>query len=425
MPLIIQYNKRDLPDALPVEELEAKLNPWGKPVLRGRGELRARGLPHPEGLGGTWFWNRSTSAPVRRRRRVLVRLLAPRPHAPAPAPGQANARGSKSHEAPAPAPAPSPAIPPGAARADLGSEHARPKPKRRRLPCRTPPGCHASVAFPGPRCQKRVKTAPAASAPPPPFPNPAASACRGSGSGSGFPVQRQPSGSGSQCSSSRASAESLPDASVAWANRNRRHPTPPIGPLRLRNPGRLRRKRLLVHPACGSTMGAPLPPPGLSMAQTASHPSRSRQTGVRCTACPATAAALGQTGIQRRVPALANPAARRSSRSSPWSSERSPSEPAAEPAADRCPVTQLPALNPHRRVNSSRRSALQGNATGNPNAVPRPVPQSTRFKPRSQTVTITPASGRSPARASGSVLTPAWCSAAVGAGVARISMGLI
>jgi len=31
IPLIIQYNKRDLPDALPVEQLEANLNRWGAP----------------------------------------------------------------------------------------------------------------------------------------------------------------------------------------------------------------------------------------------------------------------------------------------------------------------------------------------------------------------------------------------------------
>lgn len=31
--LVIQYNKRDLPDALSVEEMEAKLNPWGVPTF--------------------------------------------------------------------------------------------------------------------------------------------------------------------------------------------------------------------------------------------------------------------------------------------------------------------------------------------------------------------------------------------------------
>ncbi len=31
LPLVLQWNKRDLPDALPVEELEAKMNDWGVP----------------------------------------------------------------------------------------------------------------------------------------------------------------------------------------------------------------------------------------------------------------------------------------------------------------------------------------------------------------------------------------------------------
>lgn len=33
IPLVMQYNKRDLPDALPVPELEAKLNRWGVPYV--------------------------------------------------------------------------------------------------------------------------------------------------------------------------------------------------------------------------------------------------------------------------------------------------------------------------------------------------------------------------------------------------------
>lgn len=35
MPMVIQYNKRDLPDALPVPELEAALNPAGRPSFEG------------------------------------------------------------------------------------------------------------------------------------------------------------------------------------------------------------------------------------------------------------------------------------------------------------------------------------------------------------------------------------------------------
>lgn len=33
LPIVLQYNKRDLPDALPVEALNAKLNPWGVPYF--------------------------------------------------------------------------------------------------------------------------------------------------------------------------------------------------------------------------------------------------------------------------------------------------------------------------------------------------------------------------------------------------------
>ncbi len=33
VPIILQYNKRDLPDAMPVEELEKMLNPWGVPYV--------------------------------------------------------------------------------------------------------------------------------------------------------------------------------------------------------------------------------------------------------------------------------------------------------------------------------------------------------------------------------------------------------
>lgn len=35
LPLVIQYNKRDLPDAMPVEELDAQLNPWHAPAFEG------------------------------------------------------------------------------------------------------------------------------------------------------------------------------------------------------------------------------------------------------------------------------------------------------------------------------------------------------------------------------------------------------
>lgn len=36
IPLVIQYNKRDLPDAVPVEELRAALNPWNAPEVEAK-----------------------------------------------------------------------------------------------------------------------------------------------------------------------------------------------------------------------------------------------------------------------------------------------------------------------------------------------------------------------------------------------------
>src|SRR5436190_6000039 len=33
IPLVLQYNKRDLPDALPADALNAKMNPWGVPYF--------------------------------------------------------------------------------------------------------------------------------------------------------------------------------------------------------------------------------------------------------------------------------------------------------------------------------------------------------------------------------------------------------
>ena len=44
IPLVLQYNKRDLPDAVPIRELEATFNPTGKPQFeacahRGQGVM--------------------------------------------------------------------------------------------------------------------------------------------------------------------------------------------------------------------------------------------------------------------------------------------------------------------------------------------------------------------------------------------------
>jgi signal recognition particle receptor subunit beta len=45
MPLVIQYNKRDLPDAVPIPVLEARLNKWGAPHVEATASTGTGVLP--------------------------------------------------------------------------------------------------------------------------------------------------------------------------------------------------------------------------------------------------------------------------------------------------------------------------------------------------------------------------------------------
>ena len=63
-PMVIQYNKRDLPNALPIEELNAALNPRGVPLLRGRGRGGQGRRGHPQGRDGVGF--QGPGGPLRR-----------------------------------------------------------------------------------------------------------------------------------------------------------------------------------------------------------------------------------------------------------------------------------------------------------------------------------------------------------------------
>lgn len=53
MPLVIQYNKRDLPDALPIEELEQLLNPQGVPAYEGVANTGQGVFPTLKALAGS------------------------------------------------------------------------------------------------------------------------------------------------------------------------------------------------------------------------------------------------------------------------------------------------------------------------------------------------------------------------------------
>ena len=108
IPFVIQYNKRDLPAAVPVAELNTKINRWGVPTyeavaVKGDGVMQTlKGLSKMiiERLNDDYGKQPGTSAPA------PAAKAAPAP-APAPAPKPAPAA-----KAPPPAPAPAPS-PPG------------------------------------------------------------------------------------------------------------------------------------------------------------------------------------------------------------------------------------------------------------------------------------------------------------------------
>jgi signal recognition particle receptor subunit beta len=94
LPLVLQWNKRDLPDALPVEELEAKLNAWGVPTFEAVAVTGEGVFPTLKCLSGM----------------VLETLNRDQREAPAPAPAAAAPMGAASPPPAAPAPA-TPAVP--------------------------------------------------------------------------------------------------------------------------------------------------------------------------------------------------------------------------------------------------------------------------------------------------------------------------
>ena len=51
LPHVIQYNKRDVPNALPVDNMDRAMNRFGRADSRGSGEHRRRCLPDPARAG--------------------------------------------------------------------------------------------------------------------------------------------------------------------------------------------------------------------------------------------------------------------------------------------------------------------------------------------------------------------------------------
>src|SRR5262245_18227002 len=158
IPLVIQYNKRDLPGALSVPELNAKVNTAGAPVfeavaVKGEGVMQTlKGISKlvVDRLNEEYAPVKSTAAPAA--------AAAPAARAPAPAAAPAASRPA-SGVSPAPAAArPAPPPPPPARPAPPPPPAARPAP---------PPPPAPRPAAPAPAPRPAPAPAPAARAPEP------------------------------------------------------------------------------------------------------------------------------------------------------------------------------------------------------------------------------------------------------------------
>jgi signal recognition particle receptor subunit beta len=157
IPFVIQYNKRDLPAAVPIAELNTKINRWGVPTyeavaVKGEGVMQTlKGLSKMiiERLNDDYGKQPGTSAPA-----PAPKASEARPSAPAakpapvstpaakPAPVAASAPGPRSVPmTPAARPSPTPAPPPARASTPAARQHstssAKPSPVTAR-PATTP-----------------------------------------------------------------------------------------------------------------------------------------------------------------------------------------------------------------------------------------------------------------------------------------------
>jgi signal recognition particle receptor subunit beta len=171
IPMVIQYNKRDLPDALPVEELEAKINRFGAPSFEGIASSGQGVFPTLKSLAANVLdtIHEQTGAAGAAR-------SAPAPAAAAPAPA---APATAQPSAPLPAPAaqqpvqqPAPAMAPAAQQSAAPAMPApsMPTPAAAELPMAAAPApapAPAPVA-PSPELRLAQPTAPPSMPPSPP-----------------------------------------------------------------------------------------------------------------------------------------------------------------------------------------------------------------------------------------------------------------
>jgi hypothetical protein len=155
IPVVFQWNKRDLPTALPVEELNKRMNPMGAPTFEAVASTGEGVFPTLKALASLVLESIN-----REKKRPAARAAAPAPAAAAPAGAPARpARPAPARPAPArPAPAR-----PGAAAAQPAARAPAQRPQRSgpgaRRPAAAPPAAATAQARARTRKPKRAEPA--------------------------------------------------------------------------------------------------------------------------------------------------------------------------------------------------------------------------------------------------------------------------
>lgn len=160
IPVVFQWNKRDLPTALPVEELQKRMNPMGAPSFEAVASTGEGVFPTLKALASLVL--ESINREKKDGGRSPAKAAAPAPAAAAPAAGPARPTRSAPPARPAPArPAPARPAPARPAPARPAAAPARPAARApaQRPPRAAPPATATAQARPRTRKPKRAEPA--------------------------------------------------------------------------------------------------------------------------------------------------------------------------------------------------------------------------------------------------------------------------
>lgn len=179
LPIVLQYNKRDLPDVVPVEELNRVLNPKGWPyfeasavkgigvfeTLKGISKLTLASLKKRLGKGEGERQQQPAGRPGGKARAMIS--VPPRSSVPSPAAATASPPLAAKAPAPSPPPAPVPPLsPPPAPKPKAGKEDVLAQLEQLRREALSGAGGHSRPAAPPPT--PPISAKPAAAPPPAP-----------------------------------------------------------------------------------------------------------------------------------------------------------------------------------------------------------------------------------------------------------------